>query len=316
MLIIGHRGAPSHYPEHTAASYQRAIEDGADLVEPDVVPSRDGVLIVRHETHLDESTDIATHPEFSARRRPAGERLAGWHSDDFDWCELRQLRAVERLPKLRPSSHSRSGTEPVLRLRELVSLVDASSRKRGRHCGMVIELKSDAVMLAAGFDYVELLARELEGLWDAPALAGVRFESFELPVLERMRTASWFVRLRDRGAKRIALVESGDLVRPGEEGPARCTDAGLDEAAILVDGVSVRTTLLDADLVSRARARGLEVLTYTLRSENEFLPTEYLGRPADYWRHLAATGVDAVFADDPAAVRAALGNAGRVAQAQ
>ncbi|MFD2674432.1 glycerophosphodiester phosphodiesterase family protein [Gulosibacter bifidus] len=302
--IIGHRGAPSHLPEHTAESYRLAIAHGADLVEPDVVPTRDGVLLVRHESHLDESTDVAAHPEFAERRRTATDRLPGWHSDDFTWAELQTLRAVERLPQLRPQSHAHSGEEGLLRLRELVALVDAAGAARGRHCGLVIELKSDAMMCAAGFDYVEMLGRELADCWDAPALRGVRFESFEAPLLDRLQAASWWPRLLD--AKRIVLVEDADLVRPCEEGPSRCTDAGLDDAAARFDGVSVRTTLLDADLVSRAHARGLEVLTYTLRGEDTFLPPEFAGRAADYWQSLAATGVDAVFADDPRAVRAAL----------
>lgn len=298
MLIIGHRGAPAHRPEHTASSYLRAIRDGADLLEPDIVPTRDGVLLVRHETRLDDSTDIASHAEFAPRRRSAGDRLAGWHSDDFDWHELQQLRAVERIPQLRPESDRFSGTEPLLRLRDLVTLVADSG------CGLVIELKQDALMRASGFDFVALLERELDGLWDHPALHGVRFESFELPVLARMRRANWFARLHD--AKLVALVECGELVRPGEEGPQRCTDTGLDEAARLVDGISVRTTLLDASLVARAHARGLEVLTYTLRGEDAFLPDGFAGRAAAYWRALCATGVDAVFADDPAAVRTSL----------
>lgn len=305
-LIIGHRGAPAHFPEHTESSYRRAIADGADLVEPDVVPTRDGVLLVRHETHLDETTTIAEHPEFEGRARVAGERPAGWHSDDFDWRELQRLRATERIPQLRPASDRHSGVEPLLRLRDLVEIVATASSERGRHCGLVIELKRDAVMRRAGFDYVQLLERELDGNWHCAALDGVRFESFELPVLERMRQAPWFARLRERGATLVALVEDAPHVRAGEEGPERCTEAGLADAATRVDGISVRTTLLTRELVARAHAHGLGVLTYTLRSEDAFLPETYAGRPADYWRDLAATGVDGVFADDPAAVRAAL----------
>jgi glycerophosphoryl diester phosphodiesterase len=305
-LVIGHRGAPAHLPEHTASSYRLAIAQGSDFVEPDLVPTADGVLVVRHEPVLDGTTDVAAHPEFAERRRVGVPGIEdGWYAEDFTWAELSTLRAVERLPELRPASHAHSGTEPLLRLRDLVRLVDEAAHERGRGCGLVLELKWDAWMRARGFRYEELLARELAPVLDADCLLEARIESFETGALDRLAGTPL---VRELDARLVVLVEDEPWLRPGsgEEGPERCTDEGLDDAAHRYDGISVRTTLLDADLVERAHARGLEVFTYTLRGEEQHLPGAFAGRADDYCRALAATGVDGIFADDPAAARAAL----------
>lgn len=288
MLLIGHRGAPAHLPEHTAPGYRRAFADGADLVEPDLVPTRDGVLLVRHEPLLADTTDLAEHPDLAAR---------GSTSIDFTWSELRRLRARERLPASRPASAAHDGEYELLRLRDVVEIAEDA---RG---GLVLELKWDAWALAHGFSYEDLLRRELEPVLDAACLRGARVESFEVGVLDRLAAQPW---VRELGWRLVVLVEDAAGARPEEEGPARLSDAGLEDAAARFAGVSVRTSLLSEEVVARAHARGLEVLTYTLRGEDEFLPAEFAGRAGEYWRELAATGVDGVFADDPAAVHAAV----------
>ncbi|MDJ1370006.1 glycerophosphodiester phosphodiesterase family protein [Gulosibacter molinativorax] len=306
-LIIAHRGAPGYLPEHTESSYRLAIRQGADFVEPDVVPSRDGVLIIRHERRLDDTTDIASQPEFADRRRDFDELHgeAGWFAEDFDWAELQQLHGVERVPEIRPASAAHSGEERILRLRELIEIVESEAQARGRHCGLVIELKHDAHCLAKGFDFVELLARELDGLWDLDPLSDLRIESFEAPVLDRLRDAG-------SAAKLIVLVGAAGETLPTEEDPRRLTPAGLEDAAARFDGISVRTSLLGQDdpldaeacargreLVAAAHDHGLEVLTYTLRAEDVFLPAAYAGRPVAYWQALIDTGIDGAFADAP-----------------
>ena len=306
--IIGHRGAPALAPEHTRASYRLAFAGGADLVEPDVVPTRDGALAVLHGPLLDETTDVAARPEFAdrySRKRFGRIAASGWFAEDFDWDELRELRAVERWPEARPASAALDGAEGPLRLRELVELV----AEEAPGTGLVIELKHDARALLLGHDFVDLLERELDGLWDSPALEGVAWESFETAALHR---------LRERGipGKRIALVGETLETMDGEEGPERLTAEGLDDLAEWGHGVSVRTGLLvpypgeraiarGRSLVTAAHERGLEVMTFTLRGEPRFVPEAWTDAVA-HWRALAATGVDAVFADDPAAVRAAL----------
>lgn len=297
--IIGHRGAPAVFPEHTPASYRAAFAAGADFVEPDVVPTRDGVLAVIHEPRLDDTTDIASRPEFASRftRKRAGRIAAsGWFVEDFSWAELRTLRGIERWPALRPASAAHDGEEGLLRLRDLVELTSAEAPG----VGLVIELKHDARTLRLGFDYVELLRAELDGLWDAPALAELRWESFEVPVLQRLRDAGL-------PGKRIQLVEDGRGRLDEEEGPARLTAEGLAEVGEWANGISVRCEVLTRDLVDQAHALGLEVFAYTLRLEERFLPTAFAGDAAGWVRYLADTGVDVLFADDPAAVRALLG---------
>ena len=111
-VVIGHRGAPAYRPEHTAASFELAIDLGAELIEPDVVISRDGFLVVRHESELSWSTDVAHRPEFADRRTTKavdGEPRTGWFAEDFTFAELRTLRAVERMPDLRPLNTAYDG---------------------------------------------------------------------------------------------------------------------------------------------------------------------------------------------------------------
>lgn len=299
-LVIAHRGAPCERPEHTGSSYRIAIRRGADLVEPDVVPTRDGVLLVRHESGLASTTDIALRPRFADRRRSDASGASEWFAEDFDWEELRDLRAVERLPELRPRSAAHSGAEPPLRLRELVRIVTAEAEARGRRCGIVVELKYDARSLALGFDYAELLARELEGLAGLDALRDLRVESFEEAALDRLRGAGC-------GAARILLIETDAARAPEEAGERWLTPDGLDEAARRFDGISLRASLLGVDtghpeqgreLVAAAHARGLEVLAYTFRPEDEFLPERFRGRPAEYRAALLGTGIDGLFTDE------------------
>ena len=297
-FVIGHRGAPCEYPEHTRASYRAAVAAGVDLVEPDVVPSKDGVLVVIHGPRLDETTDVAERPEFADRRvRKRFGRIAetGWFVEDFTWDEIQTLRCLERWPADRPASAAHDGVEPPMRLRDLVTLLDVEAPG----VGLIIELKHDDRTRRVGFDFVDLLGHELEGCWDAEPLAQVRWESFERGALER---------LRDRAfpGRRIQLVEDAAQVMDGEEGPARLRAGGLDEVTEWAHGISVRTRLLTSAMVETAHARGLEVLTFTARPEDRFLSPAFAGNPEGYWRALAATGVDGIFADDPARLAAAL----------
>lgn len=301
-LIIGHRGAPCIAPEHTETSYRAAFAAGVDLVEPDVVVSKDGVLVVRHEPELSSTTDVADRFEYRSRlTRKRYGRIAetGWFAEDFTLAELNTLNARERLPQLRPASahygDSAAGTT-LSRILTLADLIELTS-ETAPEVGLVIELKHDARTRRIGHDYVDLIEQQLAGYWDAPAMREVRWESFELDLLERMRE-------RDLPGKRILLVSPAPS-DPHEEGPSRLTDSGLD-GITHHDGVSVYISQLDADLVERAHARELEAMSYTVRPEDAFLPPSYRGRYDDYVRDLAATGVDALFCDDPGSAIAAL----------
>jgi len=314
-LVIGHRGAPGYRPEHTRSSYELAIAMGVDAVEPDVVPTKDGVLVVRHENEISGTTDIADRPEFADRRRSAvvdGEELTGWFTEDLTWAELATLRCRERLPALRPGSAAFDGTEPILRLSDLLALVRAASAESGREVGVVLEIKHATTFAAAGFDLAALVVRELRDAgWD-DGLLPLWIESFEAEVLDRLRAP-----LAEAGiaARLVYLVEAEgspyDLVaRLGEAAPTYAqgiSPAGLDALRGRVDGISVdkRILLRRPGLVAEAADRGLLTFTWTCRPENAFLDPVYrrpggeeaFGDYAAEWALLAATGVHGVFVD-------------------
>jgi glycerophosphoryl diester phosphodiesterase len=311
-LLIGHRGAPGYRPEHTRSSYALAFAQGADAVEPDVVVSRDGVLVVRHENEISGTTDVADHPEFADRRTTRivdGEELAGWFVEDFDWAELVTLRARERLPGLRPASAAHDGEEPILRLRDVLDLVRAAALENGRPLGVVLEIKHATYFSAIGWDVADLVERELRSEGWAAGDLPLWIESFEASALDR---------LRERGipASYVYLMEASgapyDLVARGEVAPYAdaMTPAGLDALAGRVDGISVDKSVLlrpHPRVVADAHARGLQVFTWTCRPENAFLAHRFrrLGGPAAYgdyrreWAVIRDLGVDAVFVDHP-----------------
>ncbi|MFS0712812.1 glycerophosphodiester phosphodiesterase family protein [Microbacterium sp. 2P01SA-2] len=319
-LVIGHRGAPGYLPEHTRSSYLLALENGVDAVEPDVVFSRDGVAVIRHENEIGSTTDVADHAEFASRRTTKtvdGAAVAGWFAEDFTWDELSRLRCRERLPQLRPDSARRDGAEPMLRLQDLFDLVADFAERSGRRPGVVVEIKHATFFADAGFDVAALIGAELATRRPDAARLPLWIESFELTVLDR---------LADAGVPgtRVFLLEADgapyDLVAAGGEHVrgyrAWASPAGLDALRGRVAGVSLdKRMILDPprgagggrDLVGAAHERDLLVFTWTARPENAFLVRRHRrggGRSAwgDYrgeWAELAASGVDGVFVDHP-----------------
>ncbi|MEJ6488497.1 glycerophosphodiester phosphodiesterase family protein [Leucobacter sp. USCH14] len=328
-LVIGHRGASGYRPEHTASAYRLACEMGVDLVEPDVVVTRDGVLVVRHENEISGTTDVAEHPEFAERRTTKtvdGEQLTGWFTEDFTWDELAALGSRERLPRLRPANVEFDGAEGILRLSDVLAIVDEQSAALGRDIGVVVEVKHARFAEDRGIDLAATLQAELTACGWADRPDRLVIESFELGVLDRLREAG--VR-----ADLVFLAESfgSPADEPVDGAPARSyawyrSDEGLAFLATRVDGVSVaKADVLEVDalgraightdLVERAHAQGLRVFTWTLRPENRFLnaafqspapseerETSDLARWGD-WRSefmmIAGTGVDGVFVDHP-----------------
>ncbi len=313
-LIIGHRGAPGYRPEHTRGSYELAIEMGVDAVEPDIVVSNDGILVIRHENELSTSTDVADHPEFAQRRttkRIDGLDHVGWFAEDFTWDELATLRCRERIPGIRPGSASFDDQEPLLRLRDLLALLD-DHRARGREVIPVIEVKHASYFAECGHDMAALLDTELASTgWKGRRVV---IESFELTILRR---------LRERGthAELVFLLEAGGIPADQLTDPTSrsytewMTPEGLDVLAAHVDGISPDKTVIlapdaggratgPAPVVARAHERGLAVFTWTCRPENAFLlPPFRTGDLADYgdwrseWAVLARAGLDGVFVD-------------------
>lgn len=338
-MIIGHRGAPGYRPEHTRGSYELALQLGADAVEPDIVATKDGVLVLRHENEISGTTDVADHPEFADRRTTKevdGVAATGWFTEDFSWDELSTLRARERIPSLRQASSTFDGHYPLLRLRDLLDLLDRAGDGPGRAPGLVAELKHATYFEAAGLPLDELLMAEFSdaGWTDR---AGVVVESFERTVLVKLHEAGFRGRrvylLEDTGAPADRVAALGDAA-PGYE--TDLTLRGLyalgsaaPSAAERVDGISVETSqvlssgsvamalfgeddgadvgAVTSDLVDLAHSAGLAVFCWTLRPENRMLPEDFQtgGAEADWgdWRRffsiLLHSGVDGVFADHP-----------------
>src|SRR5690606_31402305 len=242
-LVIGHRGAPGYRPEHSRSSYELAFAMGVDAVEPDVVATKDGVLVIRHENEISGTTDVARHPQFADRRTTKtidGLPLTGWFTEDFTWDELATLRTRERLPKIRPSSASFDGTQPILTLVDLLEMVRAASVEHGREIGVVLEIKHATHFASIGLDLVPLIERDLRsGGWAAGELPLV-IEAFESTVLAQLREtgiAASFVYLIEANGKPFDLVST--LGRAAPDYASTVTPAGLDRLRGTVDGISV-----------------------------------------------------------------------------
>lgn len=329
--IIAHRGACGYRPEHTAAAYELAVEMGADYIEPDLVMTRDGVLVDRHEPEIGGTTDVAAHPELASRRTTKvldGVPTTGWFVEDLTLAELKTLRATERLGDLRPGSAAHDGRYEVLTFEETLELRERLSRESGREIGIIPEIKHSTYLHGLGLDpeaeLVRLVERHGLNRPDAPMWT----QSFELTNLQA---------LRDRHGYRARLTflttAAGgpfDLAAEGTTYTALTTAASLQELARWVDGVSPEkaqvvplrpdgTLGAATSLVADAHAAGLLVTPWTFRAENVFLPTDLRegdepaghGRVVDEMRSYLEAGVDGLFTDHPdLGVQARVGHLG------
>lgn len=312
MLVIAHRGASAERPEHTLAAYERAIDEGADYIEPDLVATKDLVLVSRHENELSATTDVATREEFEDRRRDKtidGRLVAGWFAEDFTLAELQTLRAKERIPTLRPANARFDGLYQVATLADIVKLVRAKEAETGRRIGLYPELKHPTFLLQSeGIDLVDLLLRDFRQLGITSA-DPVFIQSFEIAPLQRLRT-------RAPGFKHVLLVEplGGPADEPALRYAEMVTPTGLAEVAKYADVVGAHIAMVlgpdgtPTSLVADARAAGLQVHAWTIRPENEFLPA--MLRTGDDPKGkgcgdvklaamLKAAGVAGVFSDGP-----------------
>nr|WP_246450089.1 glycerophosphodiester phosphodiesterase [Qipengyuania soli] len=319
MLVIAHRGASGERPEHTLAAYERAIDQGADYIEPDLVATKDNVLVARHENELSDTTDVGAREEFADRRRSKtidGKLVSGWFAEDFTIAELRTLRAKERLPTLRTANARFDGLYPVPTFEEILTLVRAKEAETGRRIGIYPELKHPNFLLQeAGIDTVDLLVTALRKADLDDADDPVFIQCFEVGTLRRLN------KMVD-----VPLI----LLVKGEGGPAdepalyyldMLTPTGLKDVAAYADGVGADMRLLfgpegiPSGLVDDVHAAGLKLHAWTLRKENAFLPP-VLKRGTDengtgdvlgMVTLLKVQGVDGVFTDDPGLVVTALG---------
>ncbi len=321
--VIGHRGVPGHRLEHTRGSYLLAIELGADYLEPDVVATRDGHLVVRHENEIGHTTDVADHPELADRRttkRIDGVWTSGWFTEDLTLAEVKTLRVRERLPQLRPQNLAIAGTEEVLTLEEVVDI----ARQAPRRVGVYVETKHPSYFRDRGLDLDDLLLDVLEraDLNRTDAEVPVVVQSMETGNLRglRPRTPLTLVQLMDRKGAPWDLVSGGDPRTYAD----LTTPAALAELAEHVDGIGPNKTLViarrtghwldgETGLVARAHAAGLLVHVWTMRDENNFLPADFrtssdraaAGDAAAEYRAFFDAGVDGVFSDYAATAVAA-----------
>ena len=319
-LVIAHRGASGERPEHTLAAYQLAIDAGADFIEPDLVITRDGVLVARHENEIGGTTDIADHPEFAGRRTTKmidGQAITGWFTEDFTLAELKTLRARERLPQLRPQVAAEWDDRlPIATFDEVLTLVAAA----GRPVGVYPETKHPSYFRGRGTPLEEPLLQALARAGLDRADAPVFIQSFEVGNL-RWLSSQTEVRL-----VQLVASEGAPADRPDTPYAALLSPAGLAGVARYAAGIGAEKALVlarDADgrsagatpLVADAHRAGLLVHAWTFRRENYFLPIEMrIGpdprSPGDLSGEVAAAvaaGVDGVFSDNPAEVVGARG---------
>jgi glycerophosphoryl diester phosphodiesterase len=304
MLVIAHRGASGERPEHTRAAYDLAIDQGADFIEPDLVMSRDGVLIVRHENEIGGTTDVAAHPEFADRhttRTVDGAPVTGWFTEDFTLAELQTLRARERLPALRPANTAFDGQQPILTFQQVVDIARAGSARTGRVIGVVPELKHPSHFATAGLPMEDVFVAVLTANDLTRADAPVLIQCFEVGPLQRLATRIHTPRLQ------LMSVHGGPADRPDLTYAAMATPEGLTAISAYAGWIGVEAAMIAPDLdrpqtamIADAHAAGLKVSAWTFRAEPVFLPPGAVDL-TDWLTAFRAFGLDAAFSDFPAA---------------
>ena len=327
-LLIGHRGASGYVPEHTLTSYFVAIQDGADYVEPDLVMTKDGVLIARHENEIGGTTNVAEHPEFATRRTTKvidGSSVNGWFTEDFTLAELKTLRARERIPDTRPSNTRFDGQFEIPTFEEILALVHGVEEQREARArqldqptphriGVYPETKHPTYFANAGLPMEELLVRTLErhGYKGRHGLAYIQsFEVGNLKALSKM-TQLPLVQLMEAEGAPYDLASHHDPRTYAD----MMTPAGLAEIATYAQAIGPSKLSIiprtaagklgePTALVANAHARGLLVHPWTFRAENTFLPVELRhgdapGAYGDLQTELLAylrAGIDGFFTD-------------------
>jgi glycerophosphoryl diester phosphodiesterase len=319
-IVIGHRGAAGYRPEHTLASYALGARMGADYIEPDLVSTKDHVLVARHEPEISGTTDVADHPEFAGRKTTRmldGAPVTGWFTDDFTLAELRTLRARERLPELRQHNTMYDGRYRIPTFQEILDLRARLSRELGRQIGVYPETKHPTYFRDRGLPLEPELLKALRANHLDRANSPVFIQSFEvgnLKALNRQTNVPIVQLLDESGVQPYDVKASGGSLTYGQ----MATAAGLRQIATYADGVGPWKNYIvprtadnhsgqPTSFVRDAHAAGLLVHPYTFRNENTFLPVEWQRgtNPSDYgdvfseYRQFFGLGVDGVFSDNP-----------------
>ncbi|MFE0173133.1 glycerophosphodiester phosphodiesterase [Streptomyces sp. NPDC059002] len=317
--VVAHRGTSGYRPEHTLGSYQLALDMGAHVIEQDVVPTKDGHLVCRHENDITATTDVSAHPEFASRKTTKsvdGVSLTGWFTEDFTLAELKTLRAKERIPGTRQRNTLYDGRWDVPTLEEVLKWADQQGRRRGRPVWLHIETKHPTYFRKLGLGLEEPLAKLLRRYGRHKKNSANFLQSFEPSSLQRLAklvSAPRVVLLSTANSRPWDFVEAGDprtvadLIKP----------EGLTWMAGFAQGIGPTLDLIipkKADgslgtpttLVKDAHAAGLILHPYTMRNENTFLPTDFkkgtdpnaYGDAFGAFKAYFATGIDGIFSDN------------------
>ncbi len=328
VLIIGHRGASALRPEHTLAAYQKAIDDGADFIEPDLVPTKDGYLVARHENEIGGTTNVASLSQFTDRKFTKnidGTSLTGWFTEDFNLSELNQLKARERIPEIRPNNTQYNDQYAIPTLEQIIELAESHYKKTGKIVGLYIETKHPTYFKNLNLSMEDKLLKTLSQYKYTREIAPIYLQSFEV---NNLKYLSEQLKLHKslKHAKIVQLFDSpnvypADLINQTTYADM-ATSTGLKNIAQYAQGVGpskdyiINANQQTTSFVSDAHAAGLKVHPYTFRPENNFLATPLkcsniaqqrceTGAKKEFEMFFKA-GVDGVFTDDPSLGRQAL----------
>jgi len=321
-IIIAHRGASGERPEHTLAAYALAIEQGADFIEPDLVLTKDGILVARHENEISETTDVADKPEFADRKTVKmidGQRYEGWFTEDFTLVELKTLRAKERLPQLRAANAAYDGQFEIPTFEEILQLLQQQEKQGGRRIGVYPETKHPSYFASIGLPHERALLSLLAKYGLDSADDPVFIQSFEVGNLIALDKITK-IRL-----VQLVASEAGPPDIDGQTYAAMLKPDGLKKISSYADGIGPSKDLVigrnaigqlsePTGLVAAAHKVGLLVHPWTFRRENYFLPTDFksgidprdAGDLAGEVRAYVAAGVDGLFSDNPSQAVAAI----------
>lgn len=328
VIIIGHRGASALRPEHTLAAYQKAIEDGADFIEPDLVPTKDGFLIARHENNITETSNISTLNQFLARKQTKiidGQSMTGWFSEDFTLDELTQyVKARERIAQFRPENTHYNDQLSIPTLEQIIELAEAHYKKTGKIIGLYIETKHPNYFRNIQLPLEDPLIRTLAKYQYTREIAPIYLQSFEVQNLKDMQQ-----QLKKHSIQHVQIIQLLDdqTLQPADgfnqTYGQMATPLGLKHIATYAHGVGPSKAYIfpnasqtQTTFVKDAHQAGLKVHPYTFRPENNFLPTPYKcsniatekceSGSIKELKSFFHAGVDGVFTDDPSIGRKAL----------
>ena len=335
IIVVGHRGASALRPEHTLASYQKAIDDGADFIEPDLVSTKDGVLVARHENEIGGTTNVSVLSQFADRKKTKiidGTSLTGWFTEDFTLSELNQIKARERIPALRPDNVQYNDQFNIPTLEQIIELAENHYKKTGKVVGLYIETKHPTYFQKQNLSLEDPILKTLAKYQYTRDIAPIYLQSFEVNNLKYFKDQLTLHKTL-KYAKIIQLYDEkslspADFVAQGIKTTYgdMATAQGLTDVAKYANGVGPwkpyifnETYTAPSDFVKNAHAVNLKVHPYTFRPENNFLANNLkcstattdaskrceAGANKEYEMYFKA-GVDGVFTDDPGLGRKAV----------